>query len=305
MKSSKEVNTKIMSKDTFGTIFNIQRFSLDDGDGIRTCIFLKGCPLQCKWCHNPESQNSFIEISYNPSLCIFCGACKTACPNFCHTTDYSRSNCILCGKCTNVCYTGALEAIGKKMFVSEIIEKAERDTPFYANGGGITLTGGEPMAQFSFALAIAKAAKEKKINVVMETSGYANTKGYIKILPYCDCFYYDCKADSILHKSLTGVDDILIMHNLDVLIKNGAKIVLRCPIIPGANLTDAYIEKICNIGERYPTITGISLLPYHNYGIKKAIAIGKPEQITYQIPSKEKMDALIKSISERTKIPVW
>ncbi len=288
-----------------GIVFNIQRFSLNDGEGIRTGVFLKGCPLRCVWCHNPESQKKEPEIAFHPAKCIGCGACRVVCRNACHTeSGFFRADCTRCGACTEACPSNALEQIGKGMTVEEVLAKVLRDRPFYQTNGGMTVTGGEPMAQFAFTLALCKAAKETGIHVVIETSGYAETQHYLELLPYVDCFYYDCKADSELHRSLIGVDDTRILCNLDALMMRGASVVLRCPIVPGANLTEAYLLKLEALADRYPTLSGISLLPYHKYGTTKPLSLGGEVQPIFTEPGAEQMKAIQASLQRKTDIPI-
>ncbi len=291
-------------KNVTGKIFNIQRYSLDDGEGIRTCVFLKGCPLHCLWCHNAESQSPHIELAYRRESCIGCGECARVCELGCHKLGelhiFERENCTVCNRCANVCPTEALELVGKHMSIDAVMSKVLRDSPFYGKNGGVTITGGEPMAQYEFTLELAKAVKSAGFSVVVETSGFADSEKYIELAKYCDCFYYDCKADSKRHRELVGADDRLITANLDLLIKNGASVVLRCPIVPSANLTREFIDKIITLGQKYPTLAGISLLPYHSLGVRKSSELGKEIQPRFTEPSRETMDALRDKIRSAT-----
>lgn len=240
-------------------VFNIQRYCVDDGDGIRTCVFLKGCPLRCKWCHNIESMSFEAQEEYDIDLCIGCGKCKEGCP------------------------TGARQIIGEAMTAEEIMRVVRRDKPFYGDIGGMTVSGGEPMAQFDLVYELAQMAKAEGISFMMETSGFGKTEHFEKIAPLCDCFLYDCKASTARHKELTGVEDTLILRNLDVLYSLGANILLRCPIVPGGNLDDDYIQKIVNLKKQYPKIQ-VQLMPYHRAGLGKAKRLGLPQQEEFQVP---------------------
>lgn len=294
---------------TIGKIFDIQHFSLGDGIGIRTTVFLKGCPLRCEWCHNPESQASETEITYARENCAQCGACAVACPQGCHKIGenghlFNSEKCIHCLKCVKACLCGVLEEIGKSASVAEIISEVEEDMPFYENsGGGMTISGGEPLFQPDFTIALARAAKEKSIHVCIETSGFGNRDKLLELSKYSDLFLFDCKADEKLHKKLIGVDNSIILKNLKALDEAGAKIILRCPIIPEKNLTQAHVEGIIKIAKGLKNLQEINLLPYHNIATGKNEKLGKKtlnEKITP--PSSDTMTELANRIQLETNV---
>ena len=217
-----------------GCVFNIQKFSIHDGPGIRTTVFLKGCPLRCLWCHNPEGLEPSPEIEFEPSKCIGCGACVSACPAGCQTMDeagrgFDRSRCDRCGKCADVCLTGSLKRVGRRMTVGEVMAKVLDDRLFYeTSGGGMTLSGGEPFFQPDFALALLEAAKKEGLHTALETSGFCSRAVLIKAVPLTDLFLFDYKATGDeLHKRLTGVLQAPILENLRALSDAGAKILYR------------------------------------------------------------------------------
>ncbi|MBR6008417.1 MAG: glycyl-radical enzyme activating protein [Clostridia bacterium] len=265
-----------------GMIFNIQRFCLHDGPGIRTTVFFKGCSLNCAWCHNPESHKSCPELLYSPANCIRCGACAQVCPEKLHSISgsghsFDRALCRACGACAAVCPTGALELSGKEADADEVFAQVLRDAEFYrAGSGGLTLSGGEPMAQPAFALELARKAREAGIHVCVETCGYCDRGDLKKMLPYTDLFLYDFKlADSEAHKRWTGADNAMILDNLAFLNESGAGIVLRCPIIPGVNFTDGHFDSIERVSQLYPAVRQIDLEPYHPLGIQKSMRLGR------------------------------
>lgn len=290
---------------TSGCVFNIQRFSTDDGSGIRTCVFLKGCPLRCAWCHNAEGLSFSPEIACYEKNCIGCGACVAACAQNALSIKngkviIDRSKCISCGKCAQVCPTETLVKIGKNMTVDEVMHTVRRDRIFYGDNGGMTITGGEPLAQAQFTLSLARAAKEEKISVVIETSGHGKTEEFLAIAPFCDVFLFDCKASSNDHKQLIGVSDKLIVKNLNALNEAGATVILRCPMIEDANINDDFVQKIINLAKATAAIKKIQLMPYHATGLDKSSILGKAPQRRYDTPSEERLLHLAEEIQSKS-----
>ncbi len=259
-----------------GMVFNIQRTSLHDGPGIRTAVFLKGCPLRCVWCHNPELQSTTKEISFRPESCSVCGQCVETCQHGAHQIVegihvYDRSLCEKCGDCVETCLYEALKLAGKEQTVDEIITVVLRDRPFYdQSGGGLTITGGEPMLQAEFTLELLKAAKAEGLHTCLDTCGWTTQRAYKQVLPFVDLFLFDYKATNPeTHKELTGVSNELILANLDFLVRQGARLRLRCPLIPGINDSSDHLEGIATLHRRYPDLDGIDLMAYHNVGNAK------------------------------------
>jgi len=268
-----------------GKIFNIQHFSIHDGPGIRTTVFMKGCPLRCVWCHNPESWKSDIELSYNKEKCSGCGACFKVCKNGAHTVldenhVLDREKCIVCGDCAKVCYYNSLEIIGKDYTVDGVISDVMRDKIFYeTSSGGVTLSGGEPLYQFDFAYELVKKSKENGLHTCIETSGFTSHERIMKISEYTDMFLFDYKiSDSEQHKKYCGVSNDVILSNLKALKNN---IVLRCPIIPDINDNETHFKAIADIANTHENITEINIEPYHPLGISKNQNIGKEATYTH------------------------
>lgn len=264
-----------------GTIFNIQKFSINDGPGIRTTVFMKGCPLNCLWCHNPESKSRKTEIFFDARKCVGCRSCEV-CPYGCHVfTDtehiFNREKCIACGKCAAECYTDALELVGTEKSVEEIIAEVMKDEAFYENsGGGMTLSGGEPMFQFDFTYELLKRAKENGLHTCIETCGFAKWEQYEKIADLVDIFLFDYKeTDPGKHKEFTGVTNELILENLKKLDEKGCKTVLRCPIISGLNDTDEHFTGIAKTANSLRNVLEINVEPYHPLGKGKSEMLGK------------------------------
>lgn len=293
-----------------GRIFNIQRFSTDDGDGIRTCVFLKGCPLRCAWCHNAESLSTAFELALYAQSCIGCGTCVAECPTGALSLQsgkvcIDRTACKGCMRCAEICCTEALVQIGKDMTVDGVMEVVFKDWIFYGTSGGLTITGGEPMAQPQFTIALAQAANAEGISVAVETSGFGNAADFEALLPYCDLFLFDCKASAQRHREWTGVEDTRILQNLDLLATRGAKIRLRCPLVVGANLDGAFVEKIIALAKAYPAIEAVQLMPYHNTGIGKAEHLGKPRQTGFEAPDGQTLASLAKTIEHESGTPTF
>ena len=264
-----------------GTIFNIQRFSTHDGPGIRTVVFMKGCPLNCSWCHNPESKSTKPEIFFKEDLCIGCGTCRV-CQKGCHSFDdghnYARENCISCGNCAENCPTKALECCGEEMTAEQILEAVLRDKAFYhQSGGGITLSGGEPLLQYDLTLELLQLCKEQGLHTAIETCGFTH-QDLTMLHKYTDLWLYDVKVlpeeDHIRH---TGVSNRQILANLQNLDQMGARIILRCPIIPGVNLNDAHFEELAKLANTLKNLQQIHLEPYHPLGLSKAQQLGKTQ----------------------------
>ncbi|MEA4822603.1 MAG: glycyl-radical enzyme activating protein [Clostridiaceae bacterium] len=297
-----------MCKVATGIITNIQKFSIQDGPGIRTTVFLKGCPLHCLWCHNPEGLEVLPELAYRAAQCIGCGHCTAVCPKGCHTFNaeglhrFDRTNCVRCGKCADAC-VGALELMGCEMTADEVLRVVLQDKVFYDNsGGGMTLSGGEPMFRFPFTLELARRAKEEGLHVCIETSGEANAASYAAIAPYIDIFLWDYKeTDPALHKRFTGRDNTRILDNLARLGAAGASIVLRCPIIPGCNDRDEHFAGIARTAEANPGVYEVNVEPYHPLGKSKAEALGKTYPLgDLSFPKDETVDEWITKIQRGT-----
>ncbi len=258
-----------------GTVFNIQRYSIDDGPGIRTTVFLKGCPLRCLWCSNPESQQSYPEVSHSDSLCNKCGQCLKVCKANAISLDETgvridRKACNNCGLCTEVCIPQALRIMGKHMSVEEVFLELQKDAQFYQiSGGGITASGGEPLSQPEFVSALFKKCRENEIHTCLETSGHASKAALTKVLPYTSLLLFDIKhTDSFTHRRLTGVGNEQIIQNLEFVLKKDIPIVIRAPMIPGYNDSESEIialaKKLVDM-----SLKKIQLMPYHKYGIGK------------------------------------
>lgn len=272
----------------------IQRFCPHDGPGIRTVVFFKGCPLRCKWCHNPETQSKHQQILYHESRCITCGACSV-CPNDAHTFlekhIFDRSKCKACGICTNHCPTHALEPTRINMSVDEIIKHIKKDAAFYGENGGLTISGGEPMFQPQQCISLLKTCKEHGIHTAIETCGYFDEKHLPELAKYADLILWDFKiSDPTHHKMYTGVSNEVIKRNLLLADNLGIKNILRCIVIRGANTDEAHYSGIAEIFHKLHCCVGVELISYHTYGGSKAMALGRADNgNTDWIPSSADM----------------
>ncbi|MFB3825741.1 MAG: glycyl-radical enzyme activating protein [Bryobacteraceae bacterium] len=265
-----------------GRIFDIQRFSIQDGPGIRTTVFLKGCPLHCTWCHNPEGISPKPVLSYLANNCIACGQCFPQCPEGALAkaqggkAAIDRARCTACGRCAAVCGVKALEMAGRDVTAAQVLEVVLRDRDYYAaSGGGMTLSGGEPLYQPEFAEALLREAKRADLHCAVETSGFADWRVFERMMPLVDLFLYDCKeTDPKLHQGFTGESNEQIRANLRALHAAGAAIVLRCPMIPEYNARREHLDGIAALARELPNLRGVELLPYHRLGRPKVNRFG-------------------------------
>lgn len=294
-----------------GFVFNVQRFCVNDGPGIRTTVFMKGCMLNCLWCHNPESKYPKPQLLLHEKKCLQCRECAEVCPHGYHEFDQGRhiilrSHCTGCGACVDACF-GALELCGKEMTVEEIMTEVLKDQSFYRNsGGGVTLSGGDPLFRPDFTLSLLKKSKEYGLHTCIETCGHAAFEDVEALLPYTDLFLWDVKeTDPALHKRYTGVSNERILENLCKINDLGAKIVLRCPIIPSYNDRDEHLKAIGRLAEELDGVSKIDVEPYHPLGTSKNKAFGKSDPLKGVLsPSDETVRQWIDVISAETTKPV-
>lgn len=286
-----------------GIIFDIKRYALHDGPGIRTTVFLKGCHLRCKWCSNPESQQLQPEILFNKSKCTSCGKCIDVCPVGAHQNmngehTLNHSVCNNCGSCAEVCVYGAVKMTGREMSVDEVLDIVVRDMKYYEkSGGGMTLSGGDPLFQNSFSLALLKKAKQQGINTCIETAGFVNQEIMEKIIPYTDLILHDYKiSDAAMHAKLTGVDNRKIRDNLDFLARNSVPVVLRCPVIPGINDNTDHFAAIAGLSKKYSNMLGVEIMPYHEFGKDKYEQTGRIYGIQSKPPSRDVSDNWVEQL---------
>lgn len=283
-------------KEIKGILFDIQRFSVNDGPGIRTNLFFKGCPLRCKWCHNPESYLPGRQLSFQPSACTGCMACVPVCPSGANrvvreggsdylAVDYRK--CTACGECLKVCCYDARSIVGKAYTAAELREQILVDREYYlvkdgeGRTGGVTLTGGEPMSQFPFVERL--LGELEGIHICMETSGYAPTEQFARLLGKVDLFLFDCKAtDPEKHRALCGADNRLILENLRFLCDSGADIILRLPLIAGLNDDEEHFKAVTELINSCPSIRRGEIMAYHNLGVSKGDQIGMAGELWEQ-----------------------
>ena len=283
-----------------GIVFDIQRFSIHDGPGIRTTVFLKGCPLRCPWCHNPESQLRKPQVLFYENKCIQCGKCFEVCPveGALSTTNGERVNrelCNDCGLCTDTCYAQALEVCGKEMTVEEVITEVEKDRPFYETSkGGMTVSGGEPLAQATFAVEILKAGRAAGLHTVLDTSGQVTRPVMEQAAPFADLVLFDVKVlDPDRHEELIGTRNDQIQGSLRLLTELGVSVIVRVPVIPGYTDSDENIRGIASLAASCANVQEVNLMRYHRLGESKWARLGLEYPATgTKPPTDDEMDRL-------------
>ena len=275
-------------------LFNIQRYSVHDGDGIRTSVFFKGCPLACKWCSNPESQRFGVERVYNALACINCSCCTAACPTGALPRENRKNEaCIQCFRCEEACPTASIRRVGEDWDIEAVLDEILKDQAFYrVSGGGVTLTGGEPLAQPDACAALARAIKQLGIHLAIETSGYAPWPAAERVLGHCDQILYDIKEmDPQKHKRFTGVDNTLILDNARQASALKSDFIVRIPVIGGYNDQRSTVESIATFSAEIGAAE-IHLLPFHPFGENKYDKTGIPYECNAYTPSDREMQAL-------------
>jgi len=269
-----------------GQVFNIQRFSVHDGPGIRTAVFLKGCPLSCVWCHNPEGISARLEILMTPSRCVGCGECVAACPRdlpvpFRSPGVQDAEHCLLCGACADTCPTEARQMAGQEMSVEEVVEVVLKDRIFYDDsGGGVTFSGGEPLRQAGFLRAALEACRFRGLHTVVDTCGLASAEDLLSVAEVTDLFLFDVKMmDDDKHRRYTGVSNHQILANLEALGRTAQRIWLRVPVIPGVNDDVENLEVTAKLAASIPSVERVCLLPYHPLGESKSSRLGKDSSL--------------------------
>jgi pyruvate formate lyase activating enzyme len=276
-----------------GLIFNIQRYCVQDGPGIRTTVFLKGCPLRCWWCHNPESQPTEPEIVLLEARCTHCGECRTACPKGGgdgHWQTAFAEQCTRCGACVTACPSHARQMIGRRMTVDEVLAEVLKDRIFYEDsGGGATFSGGEPLYQPHFLRGLLEACRSRGIHTALDTSGYAPEADVLSVAPLVDLFLYDVKIiDDARHREYTGVSNRTIIENLKALGRVHQNIWIRMPVIPGFNDNAEQLEAAAQLAAAVPGVRQLSLLSYHRLGAHKWAVLGQTRELpTIAPPSAE------------------
>lgn len=285
---------------TSARIFNIQKCSIHDGDGLRTLVFFKGCPLRCKWCANPESQSFDKVIMESFTRCIGCGTCREVCPKNAISLDddfrIDREKCNLCGKCVEDCYAQAKYFMGQKYTVDEVFDEIKKDIRFYYNStGGVTFSGGEPLCQPEFLYEISRKCKEYDINVAIETCGCGDYDKFKRALKYISSIFFDIKhIDPDIHKSLTGKNNKMILNNLAKIDAHNIPITIRTPVIPDYNDDANNIKAIAEYIKNFHSIVCYELLAYHNLGEIKYKALGRKYELHNVVkPDEHKMNKLV------------
>ncbi|WP_350343925.1 choline TMA-lyase-activating enzyme [Proteinivorax tanatarense] len=310
------LNYNATTNDEKAWIFNIQKYNMYDGPGIRTLVFFKGCPLRCKWCSNPEGLEQKYQILYKRDLCKNCGACVSACPVGIHSInkagkhEINRSiECIGCRKCMDSCIEEAISVVGERKTVKELLQIVEEDEAFYTiSGGGVTLGGGEALMQPELAYELLKTCKQEGINTAIETCGHTKHESIMKVAEFTDLFLYDLKhIDSDKHYQYTNVKNEVILKNLKSLLGNGYNVKIRMPLLKDVNDSEAEIKEVIDFLMPYrdfKNFKGIDLLPYHKMGVNKYKQLDKEYQIKGELALSEIELEKLESLISRYDFPV-
>jgi len=299
-------------ENTRGIVFDIKRYSIHDGPGIRTTFFLKGCPLSCWWCHNPEGISPLPVVIHHPGRCIGCGRCVAACTS--GAWEWSdgrpvldRGKCALTGACARACPSSAIEIAGKEMSVEEVLREARKDIPFFdESGGGVTFSGGEPFLQAEFLIACLRRLHREEIHIAVDTSGFCKEEDLLEAARYTDLFLFDIKViDPKKHEYYTGVNNFTILSNLRKLdeflyIRQKGQINLRFPLIPGVNDNHENVTATADLAASLKSISGVNVLPYHSTGEGKYKNLGKKYKMEKVLPPDDrKVNITVKMFSDR------
>ena len=292
--------------ETKGLVFDIKKYAIHDGPGIRTTVFFKGCPLNCLWCHNPESWKANVELGFRKDRCLGCGQCVEACPHEAISlvenhpvTDVEK--CILCGRCVDVCLAGARQIIGAEMTVSEVMAEVEQDVIFYdQSGGGVTFSGGEPLMQPNFLLALLNQCRQQNIHTAVDTCCYAEPEIVKMVAEKTDLFLCDLKhMGNEMHERFTGVGNDLILDNIKLISQAGKKIVIRIPIIPNFNDDPVNIEATGKFTASLQGVGRIDILPFNRGGAAKSVRLtGENQSMQVETPDEEQMSSIAESLSK-------
>lgn len=281
-----------------GRIFDIKRYSIHDGPGIRTTVFLKGCGLHCLWCHNPESVAPGPDLMHWPARCVRCYSCVGACPPGAISKDaggavvIDRTKCDLCGKCAEACLYDAMQIVGREMSVDEVMAEVEKDRIFYEqSGGGVTLSGGDPLVQAEFAGAVLDACRARGFHTALDTAGLAPSGPFERLARRADLVLYDLKVvDEGRHEAFTGVSNAAILDNLRRLAAAGPEVWIRIPLVPGVNDDEDNIGRTIGLLGSLGKIRRVGLLPYHAGGLDKAGRIGQGSHFRkFEAPSEARL----------------